>query len=151
MIIPSGVFTKYFEIADEFINNEFIGKNCKVSYEIQESCPNCNQNTYDGSISSFSNLCPVCNGKTYIITETFEDIRLRIYHSNKDWIKIGNTDKADGKAQIIGFKDDIPKISRANFIYLYSDTGLNLKYKISSDIFPHGFNFKYFIAYIERV
>lgn len=150
MIIPSGFFNSYYQAADEFIDNSFIGKDVTVVYETKEDCPNCNQNNYDGSISPFNNgLCPYCGGKSFIETQNTENIRLRVYHNNKSWIKIGNIETADGRAQIIGYASDAQKISQSSYLILFNSPA-NLRYKLSSDIFPHGFGNKYFIAFIDK-
>ncbi len=148
MLIPNGVFNTYYKIADEFLENKFIGEDCKLIFINKEPCTNCVQNVYEDGSNPFTTLCTVCNGKNFIEIETSSIIRLRVYHNYKDWIKIGNVEFTDGKAQIIGYLADSNAVLRASQIKLFKNE--MLAYKLSGQIFPHGFGSKYFISYIEK-
>lgn len=159
--IPSSVFNIYDEVCDELLNNNRIGKNCKLIYpKLSTQCPNCvyapgGSNVYQqGGPNQFTGICPYCDGKGVIYTDNMETIRLRIYWTKKEWQKfVSNLQFPDGVVMTIGFIADLPKILQANEVILNSDIEVynSYRYKLAAEPFPHGFGKnKYFMAFWKR-
>ncbi len=123
-MIPSGIFTKYFEACDEFISNDYIGKNCTSVNETRIDCTNCSENTLDGSVT-FTNMCPYCNGNSYLINSVSQNFKLRVYNSPKNWIKVGNVESVPGRIQVIGLLTDKDKLIQSTYILIYTNTIIN--------------------------
>lgn len=164
--VPSGVFTKYQEACDWFINDSHIGQICTLIYPPKKIvCSNCTSLT--GSSTSnvyrhggpapfrFGN-CPLCGGNGYSEQEVTGSLRMRVYFSRKDWIRISGsssivTNNAD--AMGIGFLSDLSNLQKAIEIILVKDE-INTKFrsKLLGSPQPHGFGKnRYFIAFFEAV
>lgn len=162
-IIPSSVWTKYYEMADVFISDNQIGKNCTLYYQpIWNECTNCTVNHFGGTSTNsyrhggaapFNGKCPLCGGSGRREEETTGSIRLRIYHSRRDWIKVNNINIPDATVQIIGYAIDLPNLLRANEVRLISEQNvLDQRYQLAGAPFLHGFGHnRYFIAHLKRV
>jgi hypothetical protein len=163
--IPEEIFEAYQEVCDEFINNDNIGKACTLRYQPNiTECPNCNFDSFTGKSAntykaggplSFSNsLCPWCNGEGTKEVEVTESIRLRLYWSRKDWLKLGlNLTLSDGDLMTIGFIADMPKCLQATSIRVITSQAHYgfWDFVLAADPFPHGFGKdKYFIAFWKR-
>lgn len=160
--IPSGIFDTYYEACDEFINNNYIGKSCTVVYPPKKESCECTLNPIGfGSSNVFShggpmpkafNDCPLCGGNGYRETETTDTLRLRIYWSRKDWIKVGNIMIPDADAQIIGFSSDLYKIKNAAYILLINEQlHSELRFTLDGEPLLHGFGKnRYFIGFVKR-
>lgn len=154
-MIPSGIFSIYYNVCDEILNNNYLSNLYTVYYPpIKQSCSNCNtgyfggvsKNVYKhGGPAPFTGSCPLCGGNGYRELESTDTLRLRVYWSRKDWIKISNIDISQAQVMIIGFKTDINKIERMNEIEL------NGRYRLLSKPQSHGFGDRYFIAYLYEV
>jgi hypothetical protein len=161
--IPDGLLELYEEVGDLFIDNPMIGVVCTIVYpEIKIPCPNCILNTFGGGSVNvyrtggpypFEGVCPYCNGAGFKLETSTEDIRLRVYFSSRDWIKVSNMQVVDGRVQCIGYLADSPKIRRANYINLVSEQSnyQTWSYKLASEPFPHGFSKRrYCIFFCDR-
>ena len=167
--IPSGVFNIYYDAVNWMIDSDYIGRQCQVVYpEERSACSNCVSNSLPGSPStnvyrnggpmpfSFGN-CPMCGGQGYKSSTTTDNVRLRIYHQHKDWMKVGNYAQMAlraGVVQVIGYLADLIKIRKADYTILVSEQQQyqTYKYNLSGEPFFHGFGKdKYFVAYMERM
>lgn len=127
--IPQGLFNKYNEAADCFI--EDLGRDCTIYYPPKRiACVNCvnpvgmDHNVYKhGGPAPFSfGDCPLCGGSGYKESEVTATIRLRIYWSRSDWIRIvGNIVDKEADIMVIGYMSDVEKVKQATYILLASD------------------------------
>jgi hypothetical protein len=152
--IPNSVFSIYKEAADFFIDNENIGQTFSINYPaipVAYSGPvskpvgfNSNTVRANGQVGN-----PIDNEPTREVVTT-DTIRLRVYWSKKDWIKISNLAIPDADAMIIGYLSTLPKLKRAESISLTKEESV-WTFVLSGEPFPHGFGHdRYFIGYIKR-
>jgi hypothetical protein len=163
--IPSGAFDKYNEGADEMINS--FGVTCQLVYpEKRTRCENCITNTMGGRSSNIYRSggpisfprgmpCPWCNGKGFLISESTEDIVLRVYWRTKDWIDVGfKVDVPANYVQTIGYIKDLPKIEKAKQLITNKDIkGYETwRFQRAGEGYPHGFKQnRYIINFWERI
>lgn len=165
MEIPQKIFDMYYETVDDFIDLNF-GVNCTLFYGPKKNiCPNCifnpvtgkssNQYKAGGPISFQDSICPYCDGDGYTNTEAIEDIKLRVYFSKKDWVKIEIPVLIkDGAVQIIGHITDMPKIRKARQVRVCAELEgyENFDFTLAGAPSPWGFRRnKYFVAFMNRV
>lgn len=164
--IPQAVFDQYNAVMDDFITDNF-GVNCRLSYQaLQVECPNCivdlighkSSNLYkSGGPQPFNDgmICPYCNGEGFRLDTPEEVVKVRVYWTKKEWLKLGdNVNIPDGSVQVIGFMTDMPKFKRANHCHILSDQiGANdYKFALSAEVFPWGFKKnRYFVGYLTRI
>jgi len=147
--LPPDAFTMYNDAVDNIWSRPVT----LVYPEVREECPNC---TFNGMRSNgiykaggpypFADgmLCPWCEGAGYKMIETSDTIQVRIYYSQKEWVKVGaQVNLANAAAQIISKLDDLPKIQQCKYCiphyYPNLDNYNNLKLKKISDFYPQGF------------
>ncbi len=152
--IPNSVFDLYRDGVDWLIDNENVGQTFTINYPpvpVANTNPiskpvgwrsnNVNQN---GQVGEFIDQTATTESVT---TDT---IRLRVYWSKKDWIKISNVVIPDADAMIIGYLSDLPKLRRAETVSIEKDQ-TTWTFKLSGEPFPHGFGHnRYFIGYLKR-
>lgn len=161
LTIPSGIFTKYFEVCDEFINNNFVGKQCTIVYPpLKVVCDhNLNPegfttgNVYEhGGPAPFNfGICSMCGNSGYKEQSSTGTLRLRVYWSPKDWRKIaGSLVVPDAKAMVIGFSSDLAKFNQAVEIILIAEQShVEMRMKRAGQPFLHGFGkSRYFIGFL---
>lgn len=160
--IPSGIFSSYYEVCDEFLNNNFIGKSCTIVYPPKREDCVCTLNpqgygtgnvfSHGGPAPKAFNDCVYCGGNGYRETEVTETIRLRTYFNKKDWIKVGNLAVNDAECMVIGFMSDINKVKNAKHILLINEqTTTEFRYILAGEPAPHGFGrSRYFTAFLKR-
>lgn len=161
-VIPSAILDEADWIIDSFIDT--LGRNCKLIYPPKDSeCPNCIFDTgtkrssgiYKTSgPSPFANytVCPVCGGEGRSVKSIEESIKLRVYWSPKEWIRIPiPASTSNAVAQVIGYITDLPKLKMAQSIILESNIDNYHTYKVQpmGEALPHGFQRRYFIQYME--
>jgi hypothetical protein len=164
--IPSALLDEADWVIDSFIDS--LGKNCILVYppKIVE-CPNCiydinterSSNVYkDGGPFSFLNgeICPLCGGEGRSVLPQEESIKLRVYWSPKDWVKLTTkpiVNIPNGVAQVIGYMSDLHKIEQAENIVLDVDSSSIRRWtmKRSGQAVPWGFQRRYFVQFLERV
>lgn len=162
--IPDSFWDRYKEACDFFIDDDHIGRACTLVYPPKrESCANCikpvgmsTTNTYrDGGPMPFTfGGCPLCGGDGYKETEVTESIRLRIYWSRADWIRIaGSIVAEDAEVMIIGYMSDLPKVRKAIHIKLADDNNeADYRAAVVGKPMPWGFGRnRYFVAYLKGV
>lgn len=161
--LPDGLLDQYNEVCDFFINNDFIGRTCSLVYPPKkEVCSNCtlkpvgasstNVYRHGGPMPFQFGDCPLCGGNGYKETEITESIRLRIYWSRADWIRIGGSvNITDAEILIIGFMTDLPKLLRATEIRLVKDQNESIyRATLVGQPTPHGFGRnRYFMAFLK--
>jgi hypothetical protein len=142
-----------FSIYNDAVDNIWSRAITLVYPEIREECPNCTYNGFrsngiykTGGPYPFANgmLCPWCEGAGFKMIETTEDIRARIYYSQKEWVKVGpQVQLPNAAAQIVAKIDDLPKIQQCKYCvpHYYSnvDNYNNQKLLRVSDFYPMGF------------
>ena len=154
--IPSDIFTKYKEFADEMISS--FGVNCNLIYThqvevITDSVPTVKQRR-SLNIQNRNESAGFSRGtSTFKTVESSDTIRMRVYRNRKDFIKIGQIDVPDGAIQTIGYLSDLTKINRA--IALVTDTELaghdTFRYTRITEPVPHGFKHdRYIITFWKR-
>lgn len=160
--IPESLFLKYYEVCDEFINNNYIGKVCKLVYPPRRVACECTLNPQginDGNVYphggpapfNFPN-CEQCGGTGYKEVEYSDNIRLRVYWRPKDWLKVANISFPEADAQIIGYASDLPKVRQASYLELITEQlHGNYKVELATEPFLHGFGHnRYFVAFVKR-
>lgn len=129
--IPSGVFNVYQEFVNYLIEDPNIGKTITLYYETRKP-----------KTSSVYNEDFLDNSQN-VKTET---LRIRMYHSPRDWVKMGYVDMVAGRVQILGYMSEATKLEKCTYI----EYG-NLTYKLGVKPVPHGFGSRYFIAYLDLI
>jgi hypothetical protein len=160
--VPEGLWDKYYEAVDFFIDDDHIGRACTIVYPpLKEACVNCitpvgmsNTNVYrDGGPAPFSfGNCPLCGGSGYKETESTDTARLRIYWNRADWIRIaGSIVAPDAEVMVIGYMADLPKIKRATSLLLAKDNNeASYRAVLAGQPNPWGFGRnRYFVAYLK--
>ena len=161
--VPDSLFDKYREAADFFIDNDNIGRDCTVVYPPKRtSCVNCivkpiganttNVYRHGGPMPfSFGN-CPLCGGNGYKEVEYTTTVRLRVYWSRQDWLRIASSLVVeDADVMIIGYMADLPKVNRAIELRL-ADGNNEAEYRatLTGKPMPWGFGRnRYFIAFMK--
>lgn len=163
--LPDEIFQEYESIVDDFINDNF-GVDCKLIYPARRIlCSNCvfdpigqkssNRYKHGGPAPFNFGNCPMCGGAGLKEEEAEDTIKLRVYYSPKDWIKIAdNISSDDADVQVIGFMSDMPKFNRANEIIVNSPQKNYETWKCvkSSKALPHGFKQRrYFICFLRMI
>jgi hypothetical protein len=125
--LDSALIDNHEEMCD-FLIDGFPGKTCRLIYEPKDlECPNCFLSPDTGVSTSiyksggpvpFTNytVCPHCNGFGRLQTEETENIRLRVYFNQKQFIQTAETKNiviSGDTIQVIGYMIDMPKIQRA--------------------------------------
>lgn len=131
MIIPNNFFDVYYEIVDELIDDNTIGQTITLHYKSETP------RDYDDFLED--TFVP----KEEVKTDT---MKVRLYTSTKNWIKVANTEFIDGRIQIIGYMSDLEKLTRSSFI-----THNDNKYKLATNPLKHGFGNRYFVAFLDVI
>ena len=161
--IPTELFDKWREISDYFLTNDNFSRICTLYYPpIREACNNCNVGLIGGNSTNVfqhggpapfnNNGCAYCGGNGYREKEVTDTIRLRIYHTKKNWVKTSDIVSPDAEVQVIGLTSDLPKFIRADSIQLVSEQNeLEQYYNLAGEPFFYGFNTnRYFVAFLRR-
>jgi hypothetical protein len=160
--IPDGFWDKYTEACDFFIDNDHIGRACTLVYPPKrEDCINCvkpvgsistNIYRHGGPMPFNFGGCPLCGGNGYKEVEVTDSIRLRIYWSRADWIRIASSVVAeDAEVMIIGYMSDLPNLRKAAHIILAKDNSeAEYRATVTGKPVPWGFGRnRYFVAYLK--
>lgn len=139
-IITDSLIQTHEYIADELIDGP-TGQDCQLMYPItnNSSCPNCiynprqkrSSNIYkSGGPVPFENhtTCPWCGGSGRSSRPVTEDIRLRVYWSQKDWSISRPVENPDSSVMIIGYMTDLPKLEKSERIQLNKNVGVYRKW-----------------------
>jgi hypothetical protein len=125
-MIPSQIFTIYETAADEMIS--VFGTDCLIKYPSDPVATATNVPEFKTSKS----LRPFDNNpdQTFIHddeeikgSESSEVIRMRVYWTPKDFVKVGGVLYPDVKIQTIGYYSDITKLKRCVEIWPDVDKG----------------------------
>lgn len=164
--IPTDFFKEHEWISDSLLDGT-VSQLCRLVYPPEAvECSNCYLDPVTGRSShkykvggplSFDQhtICPLCNGEGRQNTEKYDDVRLRVYTTPKDFQDIGiPIASPDGIVQVIGYMTDLPKIQQANKIITHIELQdmLRLVCEKHSIAVPWGFlGNRYFIMYLKRV
>lgn len=160
--IPSAFWDRYYEACDFFLDDDHIGRASTVVYPPKRTaCVNCIQpvgsntnNVYrhGGPMPFDFGSCPMCGGGGYKEEENTESIRLRIYWSRADWIRIaGSIVSDDAEVMIIGYMADVVKVRQAAHIILAKNNN-EADYRASLVGQPNPWGFgrdRYFVAFMK--
>jgi hypothetical protein len=158
IIIPESVFDKYYDIIDSTITDIF-GVDCELGFvEKVEVVSNDFDNIPDNkSINAHRKKTGDYKreDKTYQEVETKETIRVKVYWSNKDWVKAGSQSLVvpDNSIQTIFFATDMDKIMRAKYLYVHNTIADIREYRfvMFGEPFPMGLRQnRYFGCFWQR-
>ena len=123
--IPESVFDKYFEVIDSTF--DIFGITCQlISIEKKEIIIT----TPDDNIPTINTINDHRRGggdrnrgtKTIKEVEVLTDIKLKVYWSDKEWIKVSpNIVVPDADIQTIFYMSDLPKILRAKQLLVHKN------------------------------
>ena len=165
VVIPDTIFTESHVISDAFLDGP-TGHVCELIYPVTKNslCPNCiysprkrqSSNVYKaGGPVPFENhtICPWCGGTGRSSRAVTEDIRLRVYWRQKDWVIDTPVEIPDGSVMVIGYMKDLPKVEKADKIRLgkSSQPYKNWVFERQGEAIPHGFSQdRYFAQMLKR-
>lgn len=159
----------YDDIHTQIIDSDEVGVDVTLYYPVTYTeCINCQHsdwgNTYKHGGPAPFNLgsCPMCGGSCQQQFEESDVVRLRVYQSDASGFsktqlrKIGiSIDLPTGDLITIGKISDLSKIKSAAYAVFYSDQESvvgSQRYKISTEISPHGFGKdKFFFCRWSRI
>ena len=120
---------------------------CQIIYgdTLWEDCQNCltspmGTNYYDSINGStpFSGICPVCNGKGRISTESTETINLSPIYNYKEWIDIGVPIQVpNGIVQTLSLFNTYEELRRAKQLIINTDINSYVKSRFEKYAEPH--------------
>ena len=156
--IPSGVFTKYAEIADAMLAASGFGTTCKLVYvdkieTMSDTVPDVKRKKMM-NVQGMGTPTGFKRGTVQFKTvETSENIVLRTYWSQKDFQKIGNVTLPDGSVMCIGNYSDLQKIYKASFLEIETEKSNHKPWRFDKAAEPmiYGLNNNYLISYWKRV
>lgn len=164
--IPESTIEAHEYVADALIEGP-LGHKCDLIYPTTKNstCPNCvysprkrkSSNMYKtGGPVFFKNntICPWCGGSGKSSKPVTEEISLRIYWSQKDWVVSGPVESPESSAMVIGFMKDLPKIEKADRILLNKENDVFRKWvcERSGEATPWGLaQNRYFSQMLTRV
>jgi hypothetical protein len=96
--------------------------------------------------------CPLCGGNGYKEEEVTDTIRLRIYWSRADWIRIaGSIVSDDAEVMVIGYISEVSKMRKASNILLAKDNNeATYRTSLLGEPTPWGFGRnRYFLAFLQ--
>ena len=159
--LPSTAFTKFNEAIKLFEKPAIL-----VYPEKKDKCSNCITNTIGGRSSNFyrtggpiafdrGEICPLCNGKGFKLTENEEAINLRIYTRKRDWIDTGfEVDVPNNFIQTVANMESYTKLTKAKELVIDIGTHKRTRYKRTGEPFVQGFKqnpVQYVVIFWERV
>tara|TARA_B100000959_G_scaffold226480_1_gene241061 strand:+ start:905 stop:2410 length:1506 start_codon:yes stop_codon:yes gene_type:complete len=164
-IVTDSLIQTHEFIADELIDGP-TGQDCSLIYPLTKnsSCPNCiynprqkrSSNIYKtGGPVPFQNhtTCPWCGGEGKSSRPITEDIRLRVYWSQKDWSISRPVENPDSSVMVIGYITDLPKLEKSERIQLNKNVGVYRKWicERSGESVPWGLSQdRYFAQMLKR-
>jgi len=160
--IPNSIWDKYYEACDFFLDDNHIGRASTIVYPPKRvDCTNCvtpvgstttNVYRHGGPMPFNFGSCPMCGGNGYKEEESTDSIRLRIYWSRADWIRIVNSIVAeDAEVMVIGYMADITTFRRASNILLADDNKeADYRATVVGKPTPWGFGRdRYFVGFLK--
>ena len=164
--IPDSVISLHEGMVDSLIEGP-VGQLCELIYPSTKNslCPNCIYSPRQKKSSSiyktggpvpFSKhtLCPWCGGSGKSSREITEEINLRAYWKQKDWLISGPVENPDGAVMVIGYMHDLPKLEKADRILINKDVSAYRRWlcERSGEAVPWGLSQdKYFAQMLQRV
>ena len=164
--IPGSVISSHEYIVDSLIEGP-TGQVCQLIYPVTKNsvCPNCiysprqkrSSNIYKtGGPVPFENhtTCPWCGGEGRSSREVKEEMRLRVYWTQKDWSVFGPVENPESSVMIIGYMYNLPKIEKCDRILLNKNLSPYRKWicERSGEAVPWGLSQdRYFAQMLNRV
>ena len=164
--IFDGLISVHEHVVNSLIDGP-LAQTCQLIYPITKNsvCPNCifsprqkrSSNIYkSGGPVPFEihTTCPWCGGEGRSSRGVKENIKLRVYWTQKDWIISGPVENPDSVVMIIGYMTDLPKIEKADRILLNKDVSAYRKWMCErqGEAIPWGFSQdRYFSQMLRRV
>tara|TARA_Y100001937_G_scaffold32893_1_gene46874 strand:+ start:19896 stop:21422 length:1527 start_codon:yes stop_codon:yes gene_type:complete len=164
--IPGSIFSSHETMADLLIDGP-TGQDCQLIYPSTKNsiCPNCiysprqkkSSNIYkEGGPVPFQNhtICPWCGGEGKSSRAVKEDLRLRVYWSQKDWSVFGPVENPDSSVMVIGYIYNLPKLEKCDRILLNKNLSPYRKWicERSGEAVPWGITQdRYFAQMLSRV
>lgn len=155
VVIPQSVFDIYYDVIDSTF--DIFGVTCQLVYMEQIEIID---NTYD-NIPDNRSVNPHRrpdgnfrrNNKTIKEIEKIEDIKIKVYFENKDFVKTaGNLVLPDRAIQTIFFATDLPKILKAKELIVHKAIKDLKEYRYTrlGEPFPMGIGkYRYFGCFWE--
>ena len=128
--IPDSIVSSHEYITDALIEGP-TGQECQLIYPVSKNsvCPNC---VYNARQKRSANIykaggpipfedhttCPWCGGEGRSDRAVKENIRLRVYWTQKDWLIFNPVENPSTSVMIIGYMYNLPKIEKADRIIL---------------------------------
>lgn len=154
-IIPSGLFAKYDEFTQHFLDD--FGCTCTLLYNETIAVINTEQPTLKQkkSIEILPGNTGFSRGDvSYKTVQNTDTIRLRVYWTAKEFKKISSIDLPEGSIACYGLLSDLPKIERASKLIIYpSSTPDHREWLFEKNGEPkiHGLTFKELITIWKRI
>lgn len=158
--IPESMKAKYKQLANDLIDYN-VGITCTLYYPPKRvECSECSTGQVGGgSAGKFdhggpnfypNSKCNNCDNLGYKEVPQTDTIKLRVYFSPKDFVKIGNHQLNDETIQVIGKMSDISKFEKAQEVKITTGA-LTCKAVKRGSTQSHGLNDQWFISYMDRV
>jgi hypothetical protein len=156
--LPSGLFTKYGEIADLMLDQSGFGVPCKLVYTdkiqvVNSQSPNSKQK----KIMNLQQISPDNSfsraDQSFKTIENTENITLRVYWTQKDFKKISSAILPDGSIMTIGKYSDLSKINKSIALIIQTaKTGHEeWRFEKSGEPAIHGLDNNYIMCYWKRI
>ena len=146
MIIPSGVFNKYAEVADLMLSSSAFGKTCTLVYT--ETLVSGGSNSNLSQRRTFNSTGPRGDEIT-TLTETTEDVVLRVYWDKKSFAKIGEIELPDGSCMTIAPSSLRAKLEKAVYLRIFSSDAVH-QFSKAAESKPWGLDSNYIVSYWGR-
>ena len=157
LTIPSGLFSKYAEVADIMLSTSGFGVPCLLHYPDRlvatSGVPQIKQ-VKRLNIQDTSNTNGFVRGDDQFKMEPqTESITLRVYWTAKDFKKFSSMQYPDGSIMTIGAYADLQKINKCVALSINTDKTGNIEWKFQKQSEPtiHGLNNNYFMCFWKRV
>lgn len=157
LTIPSGLFTKYAEVADVMLSATGFGVSCTLHYPDKlvatSGVPQIKQ-IKRLSLQDTSSPNGFARGNDDFKAEAeTESITLRVYWTAKDFKKFSSVQYPDGSIMTIGAYANLQKINKCTALSVNTDKTGNIEWKFEKQSEPtiHGLDNNYFMCFWKRV
>jgi len=146
--IPSGIFTKYAEVADYMLTSECFGTSCQLVYASKIVV------STNDDLRQRRTMKPSGGNRGDELTEyveTTENVTLRVYYDKKSFYKVASLTVPDGGCMTICSVSLRQKLDRASFLLTNTEQDQPWKYEKASEIIPWGLDKQYIVCAWARV
>ena len=152
-IIPSGLFTKYDEYAQHFLDD--FGTTCTLVYPETITTTTNVPNIKQKKTLSLNPVDDFARGsQSFKTVDQTESIRLRLYWDKKGFQKLGNIVIPDGAMAAYGLISDLYKVERAKELIVHPNSSpAHREWRFTKFAEPiiYGLSQKEFISYWVRI